>query len=231
MKTAGIIGGLGPESTIDYYRLIIAAYRERKQEDSYPSLIINSVSLSKVRDLITEHRLPEVTQYLSAEVNRLAAAGADFGALSANTPHIVFDDLRRQSTLPLISIVEATCAAAEARGMKRVGLLGTRFTMQGRFYSDVFDRAGITLIAPSAEEQDYIHDKYLSELVNGIFLPETRERLLAIVELMSTRDGIEGLILGGTELPLILRAEKHGEVPFLDTTKIHVEEIVSRLVA
>ncbi len=184
-----------------------------------------------MRDLITENRLPEVTQYLSAEVNRLAAAGADFGALSANTPHIVFDDLRRLSTIPLISIVEATCAAARTRGMKRVGLLGTRFTMQGRFYSDVFDRAGITLIAPSAEEQDYIHDKYLGELVNGIFLPETRERLLAIVELMSTRDGIEGLILGGTELPLILRAEKHGEVPFLDTTKIHVEEIVSRLVA
>ena len=231
MKTAGIIGGLGPESTIDYYRLIIAAYRERTQEDSYPSLIINSVSLSKVRDFITENRLPEVTLYLSAEVNRLAAAGADFGALSANTPHIVFDDLRRQSTIPLISIVEATCAAAAARGMKRVGLLGTRFTMQGRFYSDVFDRAGITLIAPSAEEQDYIHDKYLSELVNGIFLPETRERLLAIVESMNTRDGIEGLILGGTELPLILRAEQHGEVPFLDTTKIHVEEIVARLVA
>ncbi|HJU53955.1 MAG TPA: amino acid racemase [Pyrinomonadaceae bacterium] len=231
MKTAGIIGGLGPESTIDYYRLIIAAYRERTQEDSYPSLIINSVSLSKVRDFITENRLPEVTLYLSAEVNRLAAAGADFGALSANTPHIVFDDLRRQSTIPLISIVEATCAAAAARGMKRVGLLGTRFTMQGRFYSDVFDRAGITLIAPSAEEQDYIHDKYLSELVNGIFLPETRERLLAIVESMNTQDGIEGLILGGTELPLILRAEQHGEVPFLDTTKIHVEEIVARLVA
>jgi aspartate racemase len=231
MKTAGIIGGLGPESTIDYYRLIIAAYREQKQDDSYPSLIINSVDLSKVRDLITENRLPEVTLYLSAEVNRLAAAGADFGALSANTPHIVFDDLRRQSTIPLISIVEATCAAARARGMKRVGLLGTRFTMQGSFYRDVFDRAGITLIAPSAEEQDYIHDKYLNELVNGIFLPETRERLLAIVELMSTRDGIEGLILGGTELPLILRAEKHGEVPFLDTTKIHVEEIVARLVA
>lgn len=231
MKTAGLIGGLGPESTIDYYKLIIAAYRERKRDDSYPSLVINSVDLSKVRDLIAEDRLAEVTEYLAAEVGRLAAAGADFGALSANTPHVVFDDLSRLSKIPLISIVEVTCEAAKARGMKRVGLLGTRFTMQGRFYGDVFDRAGITLITPSAEEQDYVHDKYLNELVNGVFLPETRENLLALVERMGARDDIEGLILGGTELPLILRAEKHGEVPFLDTTKLHVEEIVARLVA
>jgi aspartate racemase len=231
MKTAGLIGGLGPESTIDYYKLIIAAYRERRRDGSYPSLIINSVDLNKVRDLITENRLPEVTEYLAAEVGRLAAAGADFGALSANTPHVVFEDLSRLSPIPLISIVEVTCAAAKGRGMKRVGLFGTRFTMQGRFYRDVFDRAGITLVTPRAEEQDYIHDKYMNELVNGIFLPETRESLLAVVERMSGRDDIEGLILGGTELPLILRAEKHGEVPFLDTTKLHVEEIVARLVA
>jgi aspartate racemase len=229
MKTAGLIGGLGPESTIDYYKLIIAAYRERRPDGGYPSLIINSVDLNKVRDLITEDRLPEVTEYLAAEVGRLAAAGADFGALSANTPHVVFDELSRLSPIPLISIVEVTCAAAKARGMKRAGLFGTRFTMQGRFYRDVFDRAGVTLVTPRAAEQDYIHDKYMNELVEGIFLPETRESLLAIVERMSARDDIEGLILGGTELPLILRAEKHGEVPFLDTTKIHVEEIVARL--
>ncbi|HEY0376889.1 MAG TPA: amino acid racemase [Pyrinomonadaceae bacterium] len=231
MKTAGLIGGLGPESTIDYYKLIIAAYRERRHDGSYPSLIINSVDLNKARDLITENRLPELTAYLAAEVKRLAAAGADFGALSANTPHIVFDELSRLSPIPLISIIETTCAAAKSLGMKRVGLFGTRFTMQGHFYSNVFDRAGITLVTPRAEEQDYIHDKYMSELVNGIFLPETRESLLAVVERMGARDDIEGLILGGTELPLILRAEKHGEVPFLDTTKLHVEEIVARLVA
>jgi aspartate racemase len=231
MKTAGLIGGLGPESTIDYYKLIIAAYRELKQDGSYPSLIINSVDLNKARDLIAENKLPELTAYLAEEVGRLAAAGADFGALSANTPHVVFDELSRLSPIPLISIVEVTCAAARARGMRRVGLFGTRFTMQGRFYADVFDRAGITLVTPRAEEQDYIHDKYMNELVNGIFLPETRESLLAVVGRMSARDDIEGLILGGTELPLILRAEKHGEVPFLDTTKLHVEEIVARLVA
>lgn len=231
MKRVGIIGGLGPESTIDYYRLIISTYREQTQDGSYPSLIINSVDLNVVRDLINANKLAEVTEYLSAEVNRLAAAGADFGALSANTPHIVFDDLRPLSPIPLISIVESTCAAAKAGGMKRVGLFGTRFTMQGRFYRDVFDRVGITLIAPSAEEQDYIHDKYLNELIDGIFLPETRESLLAIVGRMRERDSIDGLILGGTELPLILRADKHGDVPFLDTTKLHVEEIVARLLA
>ncbi|HYG81475.1 MAG TPA: aspartate/glutamate racemase family protein, partial [Pyrinomonadaceae bacterium] len=116
MKTAGLIGGLGPESTVDYYKLTIGKYRERKRDGSYPSLLINSVDLSKVRDLIAENRLAEVTEYLAAEVGRLAAAGADFGALSANTPHVVFEDLSRMSEIPLISIVEVTCEAARARG-------------------------------------------------------------------------------------------------------------------
>jgi len=159
MKTVGIIGGIGPESTVDYYRLIIAAYREQRQDGSYPAIIINSIDLNKIRDLVTANALADLTEYLVVEVQRLARAGADFGLLAANTPHIVFDDVRQQSPIPLLSIVEATCEAAKALALRRLGLLGTRFTMQGRFFPDVFAREGITLVVPAPDEQDYVHDK------------------------------------------------------------------------
>jgi aspartate racemase len=229
MKTLGIIGGIGPESAVDYYRLIIAAYREQKQDGSYPAIIINSIDLNKIRDLVTANALADLTEYLVAEVQRLARAGTDFGLLAANTPHIVFDDIRRQSPISLLSIVEVTCEAAKAMGLKRLGLLGTRFTMQGQFFPDVFARAGLTLVVPAADEQAYVHNKYMEELVNGIFLLETRERLLEIVDRLKEREGIEGVILGGTELPLILRDAASRGIPFLDTTQIHVRAAVAQM--
>jgi aspartate racemase len=232
MKVVGIIGGIGPESTIEYYRLIIGSYREQKRDGSYPLIVINSINMKEIVELIEANELALMTAYLVGELHRLARAGADFGALAANTPHIVFDELARQSPIPLISIVEATCQKAQALGMKRIGLFGTRFTMRGRFYAELFSRMGMTLVIPNEEEQAYIHDKYMNELVPGIFLPETRERLLEIVERMKVREDIEGLILGGTELPLILRDEAGtASVPFLDTTRIHVNSIVARLLS
>ena len=229
MKTAGIIGGIGPESTIEYYRLIIASYRQQKRDGSYPSLVINSIDMKKMLDLIAANELETVTAYLLGEVEKLAQAGADFGALASNTPHLVFEELSHRSPIPLISIVEASCDVAKRLGLKRIGLFGTRFTMQGHFYGEVFSRAGITLVTPFADEQDYIHDKYMSELVNGVILSETREHLLAIVGRLKKEGEIGGLILGGTELPLILRnAREHG-IPMLDTTRIHVEHIVEQL--
>jgi aspartate racemase len=231
MKTAGIIGGIGPESTIEYYRQIIASYRQRQRDGSYPSLLINSIDMKKMLDLIGANELAAVTQYLLGEVQKLAQAGADFGALASNTPHLIFDALNHQSPIPLISIVETACDAAKALGLRRIGLFGTRFTMQGRFYADVFSRKGITLVTPSPGEQTYIHDKYMGELVNGVVLPETRERLLAIVARLKDEEGIGGLILGGTELPSILSGDMGQGIPFLDTTRIHVERIVAQLVA
>jgi aspartate racemase len=127
--------------------------------------------------------------------------------------------------------VEVTCQAAKAQGLKRVGLFGTRFTMQGRFYRDVFAQAGIAMVVPAPEEQAYIHDKYMSELLNGVVLSETREGLLAIVERLKAQEAIEGLILGGTELPLILREVKDQGIPFLDTTNLHAEEVVTQLLS
>jgi aspartate racemase len=231
MKSVGIIGGIGPESTMEYYRQIIASYRRAQPDGSYPSIVINSIDIKKMLDLIGLNELVAVTDYLLAAAQKLAGAGADFGVLAANTPHVVFDDLNRRSPIPLISIVETTCEAAKAMGLNHLGLLGTRFTMQGRFYPDVFARQGIALSTPTPDEQAYVHDKYLSELIHGIVLPETRERFLRIVEQLQELNGIQGLILGGTELPLILPEATYKGIPFLDTTKLHVERIVARLLS
>ena len=120
---------------------------------------------------------------------------------------------------------------AKARGLKKLALFGTRFTMQGTFYPKVFSREGIELVMPDAKEQDYLHDKYLNELVPGKFLSETRAGLLAIVDRMKAKSNIDGVILAGTELPLILRDADHNGIPFLNTTKIHVEAAVTELLS
>lgn len=231
MKTVGIIGGIGPESTVEYYRSIIASYREQTRDGSYPRIIINSVDMKKMLDLIGADELDRVAEYLVGEVRKLAAAGADFGLLAANTPHVVFAELSRRSPIPLLSIVEATCAEAKALELKRPGLFGTHFTMRGRFYPEAFFREGMTLVIPDEDEQTYIHDKYMSELVQGVFLPETRERLLSVVDRLKEREDIDGLILGGTELPLILRDAADRGIPFLDTTRIHVKVVVAKLLS
>ena len=231
MKTVGIIGGVGPESTIEYYRFIIDAYREKKADDSYPSIIINSVDVNKYVSLATANQFDKFAANLSVEIERLARAGADFGVIAANTPHIVFDQLQRQATIPLLSIVEATREKAQSLGLKRIGLFGTRFTMTGGFYQKVFAGAGLEIVTPNESEQDYIHEKYIGELLKNVFAEETRAGLMAIVAEMRLREQIEALILGGTELPLILREREPSEVPFLDTTKIHVERIVRELLS
>jgi aspartate racemase len=229
MKTAGVIGGIGPESTIEYYRLIISLYRQRKKDGSYPQIVINSIDMKKMLDLIAGGELAEVAKYLTGEVRRLADAGADFALLASNTPHIVFEDIRKGSPLPLVSIVEETCKKADSLGLKKVGLFGTKFTMQGRFYEEVFSKRNISIIVPAPGDQDYIHEKYMGELVNGIILDKTKSGLLEIVNSLKEKTGIQGLILGGTELPLILGQTEDRDIPFLDTTRIHVESVVARL--
>lgn len=230
MTMLGIVGGIAPGSTIDYYRRIVAGYREQKADGSYPSILINSIDLTRMLDLIATQRLRELIEYLDEEVRRLARAGADVGLFASNSPHLVFEDVRRQSPIPLISIVEATRAAAQALGLTKLGLLGTRSTMRARFYADAFAQQGITVIAPNAEEQDWIHARYIGELIEGTFLPETRDHMLGIVERLRAREAIDGVILGGTELPLLLR-EAPGGVPFLDTTRIHADRAVAYMLA
>jgi len=222
----GLSGGIGPESTIEYYHSLVASYGERMPDGSYPSIIINSIDLKKVLDLVAANKLAKLTEYLASEIQRLASAGADCGLVAANTPHIVFDEVRRRSPIRLISIVEATCEAAKALGLRKLGLFGARFTMQGRFYPEVFSKDGIALAVPDERDQAYIHHIYLNELVKGIIRPETREQLLTIVDRLKESQGIQALILGGTELSLILREPTVRDIPVLDTAKIHAKAIV-----
>ena len=229
MKTLGMIGGVGPESTIDYYKNIIALYRERQRDGSYPQFIINSIDLKKGIDFINANNLAAMAEFLLEEIVKLPRAGADFGLIAANTPHIVFDDIAPKSPIPLISIVEATSDYAKERKMKRLAVFGTRYTMQATFYSKVFSREAIDLIAPEPQDQDYIHEKYFSELVPGNFLPETRAGLLAIMDRMKAKIDLDGVILAGTELPLILRGESHNGIALLDTGKIHCQAAVDAM--
>jgi aspartate racemase len=229
VQTAGIVGGIGPESTVDYYRAIVALYRERKGDGSYPPLIVNSIDLQKLLAFLAAGQLEPLTSYLADEIEKLAAAGADFAVLASNTPHVVFDPLARRSPIPLISIVEVAVAGARARGLKRPGLFGTRFTMQGGFYPKAFGRAGMEVILPPAPEQARIHDIYMTELVPGIFRDESRAAMLEIISGMQAREKIDGLILGGTELPLLLRGHDAPGAPFLDTAQLHVERIVAEM--
>lgn len=229
MKTVGIIGGIGPESTIEYYRLIIASFLQHEKNGNYPQIIINSINMKKMLDLIGKNELDEVANYLVREISKVAKAGADFALLASNTPHIVFKHLRNLSSLPLISIVDATCAKAKSLGLRRVGLFGTRFTMQGGFYNEIFTEGDISVIIPEKPDQDYIHEKYMGELVKGIIRDDTKKVLLKIANSLKENEGIEALILGGTELPLILKETDSIGIPFLDTTRIHVERVMKML--
>lgn len=231
MKTVGIIGGIGPESTVEYYQSIIAGYRERTNDGSYPSIVINSVDLDRLVKWINADEMGPFTDYLVSEVDRLQRAGVDFAVLAANTAHIVFDQIAGRVSLPLVSIVEAARDKVKAMGLNRPGLFGTGFTMRAQFYPNAFAKAGLPIITPNEEEKAFIHEKYFGELLKSVFLPETRTRLLEIADRMKERDQIDGLILAGTELPLILRTPEHNGVPLLDTTKIHVERIVERLLS
>ncbi|MGH8102264.1 MAG: aspartate/glutamate racemase family protein [Chthoniobacterales bacterium] len=229
MKTLGIIGGLGPESTTDYYQTIIALYREKVGGDSYPQFFINSMDLNKVRGPVIAGDLARLAVNIVEEIEKLARAGADFALIAANTPHIAFNQIAERSPIPLISIVEATCAFATKRHYKTLAVFGTKFTMNGEFYSQPFSRAGIEIVRPEAVDQDYIHEKYMNELVPGKFLPETQAGLLAIIDRVKSKIAIDGVILAGTELPLILREPTHDGIPLLDTTKIHCQAAVEEM--
>lgn len=229
MRTLGIIGGLGPESTIDYYRSIIARVRVRQPDAGYPHIVINSLDVDKGIAMLDAGRLDELADYLSRGVELLVRAGADFGCIAANTPHLVFDEVQRTSAIPLLSIVRATSDYAKALGLKKVGLFGTGFTMRANFYPDEFRRAGIELVRPKDSEREFIHTKYLGELLKNQFLPETRAEILRIASRMKNEDGAQAIVLAGTELPLLLRDSGTPNVEFLDTTVIHVEAIVDEL--
>ncbi len=229
MKRIGIIGGIGPESTADYYRRIIDLFKARADGLTYPEIVIFSANLGELIRLQDEATASgdwnRFIAWLSERVAALHAAGAQFGAIGSNTPHIVFDAVQARSPIPLLSIVAATCRHARALGVRKLGLLGTRLTMSADFYTDLFRRHAMELVVPEAAERDRIQHLLFTEIELGILRDETRQELLAMVKRMIDTHGIEALILGCTELPLILPEDAFG-IPFLNTTAIHVQAIV-----
>ena len=223
MKILGMIGGTGPESTVEYYRRLIATYHARVSDSGAPPIIINSVDNKNLVKWFTAGELARVADFLGAEIERLARAGADFALIAAVTPLLGFDKLQQRASIPLLSIVEATADAATKAGLRRLALFGTRFTMQATLFPEAFERRGMTIVLPNEKEQEFIHEKYMGELFVGTILDETRAALVDIVETMKRRDNVDGLILGGTELSLILREPTAAGLPVLDTTQIHVE--------
>ena len=225
--SVGIVGGLGPESTIDYYRRILERW-QRDDPATTPSILIDSLDAGRALHLVATDR-PAFRDYLLESLLRLARAGVDFAVMTANTPHLVFDELAERCPIPLISIVEVCASHAKRLELKRLVLLGTRFTMEASFYPEVFVRHGIEVIPPNDADRAWVHERYVGELLKGEFRDETRREFIALIDRLRDDERIDGVILGGTELPLLLSASVIVGVPVLDTTALHVESIVERL--
>jgi aspartate racemase len=225
MKRIGIIGGIGPESTLDYYKRIIGAFQDRQSPSVYPEIIVYSASLTDLMQILEARDWGNLTNWLVERVEALQRAGAEFVVIGSNTPHIVFEDVRSRSPIPMLSIIEETCKKAQGLGLKKLGLMGTKFTMQSDFFLKSFHNRGMSVIVPGKVDQQLIHDRLFSEIELGIIKDSTREELLSVVKRMIDKDHIDSIILGCTELPLILDRDEYG-IPFLNTTAIHVESIV-----
>ncbi|MBL7966488.1 MAG: amino acid racemase [Prolixibacteraceae bacterium] len=225
-KTIGMIGGIAPASTVDYYQRIIARFQERTGQREYPPIIVNSINMTQMMNLITEDQLDELVDYLSEEIFVLEKAGAKVIFMASNTPHLVYDQLAKRVKTKMVSIVESTIAYAQSKGYNRLGLFGTLATMEGDFFQDGFEANGMEIITPMPDERKFIHKIYMDELVRGRFLPESKNRLVSIAQRMYNEGQIDSLILGGTELPLILKSSDMEDIELLNTTKIHVESIL-----
>ncbi len=220
-KRIGILGGMSPESTVEYYQYITHAYTDRFGDYGYPEIIICSVSFQPYVDWPLQDRWDLVAQGLSEAAQKLAAAGADFIVIATNTMHLVFDQVQASVSVPMLSLLDAVGEAILARGMNTVGLLGTKFTTEKTFYQDALARRGIAVLVPDADDRDYVNAVIYDELVAGQICDESRAGFVAIIKKLAER-GAEGVILGCTEIPLLVNEADAG-IPLFDTTVIHAE--------
>ena len=224
MKKAGIIGGIGPASTLDYYRGIVEGYRKRTGGD-YPEIVIDSVDMNEIVHLVQSKDWEVLTEKLVCSVNNLANAGADFAAMSSNTLHIVFDDVEKGSPIPLISIVDETCRYTKAKGCKKVLMIGTLSMMRSGAYIKAFEEYGIAAAVPSDKDQEYIHSLFFPNLENGIVVQEDKKKMLAVLNRLIAEHNADALVLGCTELPLMIK-DGDLDIPIINTTQIHIDSIV-----
>lgn len=225
MQKVGIIGGIGPASTLDYYNDIIEGYRKIKQDNQYPELVIESINMTKMLQFLEGKDYEGLVNQLLEAVNHVKAAGATFAVIASNTPHIVFSKLKEVSPLPLISIIEATCEYAKKLHLKKVLILGTKFTMTNGLYTNVFPNFGIDAFVPDEKGIETVHNIIFPKLEDGIVVPEDKATLLTLADQLIQEYHADGLVLGCTELPLMIQ-EGDLNTTILNTTKIHVEAIL-----
>ncbi len=218
MKKIGILGGMSYESTIKYYDLILQKYHDRYQDYYYPEILIYSLNFQKVIDYELGDDEGIYVNYLMTGINSLQNGGVDFIIMAANSPHAVYDKLVQRSKVPILSIVEVTAEKAQQENLRKLLLLGIKFTMQSSFYKEYFAKSGMEVITPLDSEQDIINTIIFDELVIGKFTKESKEILLKIVNDYE----VDAIILGCTELPLILQ-QNDTDVILLDTVELHVE--------
>ncbi|MPM56079.1 putative racemase YgeA [bioreactor metagenome] len=234
MKKLGLVGGLGPMSTLMYYRDIHEKYRKLAKSASIagdnPPMIIDSLNLAVAYDLVERKDWVTLADWLTDSINRMHDAGAEFAAIAANTAHIVFDEIQAKSPIPVIGIVDETCKFAKAAGCDKVIVFGTGFTMASGMYEKACAKYGIKAIVPNTEDQDAIHHIIFPNLEAGIVLQEDKARILGIAKKMLKEEGADALILGCTELPLIL-SEGDLDTKLIDTTVVHIDAIVKEILS
>ncbi|WP_350287990.1 amino acid racemase [uncultured Croceitalea sp.] len=230
MKKIGIVGGIGPESTIEYYRMLIKLFRARLDTNQYPEILLQSIDMTEMLDYVFNNKLDELVKFLKSKVEILEQSNIDYVALASNTPHLVFDKLSKSVNVKMISIVVETCKSISRTGIKKVELLGTKSTMSKGFYQSVAKNMGIEIVIPKEENQNYIHEKYMGELVFNKINSDTKNRLVQIVNELEDKEQIEGIVLGGTELPLILEQEDFEKLRVFNTTEIHVNAIIDKMI-
>lgn len=229
MKKVGIIGGIGPASTLDYYCGIIDGYRAKVKDGSYPEIVIDSVNMTGMLSYIEREDWNALTEMLADVIYHLKAAGAQFVAIASNTPHIVFDMIEKRSPLSLISIVDETIAYAQAKGVKKAVVIGTRFTMRSGLYANAFSKLNIATVTPSENEQEEIHGVIFPKLEDGIVDLNDKNKLLALANRLISEHDADALVLGCTELPLMIK-ENDIDTLLLNTTQIHIDAIVNAVI-
>lgn len=227
MKTTGLVGGMTPESTKVYYEGLIQGARQPDGDPlRNPEILIYSLNLTELVQIQRTGDRERVAQYLAAVLERLRLAGAEVGALTANTPHAYFDEIRRETSLPLVSIVTATTKATADKGLEHALLLGTRTTMESKMYPREFAEAGIRIVLPSEEDREFLEKTIYNDLAIGRVTPEVRQRYHDICTKHIEENGIDSIILGCTELPLVI-SNGDFSIEVFDTTIIHIDAILT----
>ena len=220
MKTIGLIGGMSWESSIEYYRIINETVRDRLGGFHSARSIMYSVDFAEIETLQQQGRWEEATELMITAARRVEDGGADFVIICTNTMHKMADDVQRHINIPLLHIADATAERIKAQGLGRIGLLGTKFTMEEDFYRGrLVEKHGLDVIIPDEEGREIVHRVIYDELCLGEAKPSSKAQYVSIMENL-VGDGAEGIILGCTEISLLV-GQEDSPVPLFDTTRIH----------